>query len=209
MLNLREDGGQIWGIWLLGTISVQNPYPRRRVMSQVWWNRPTSGDSADLTSFQKPQRFTNTPTLLNKNSCKSPKYGKCELNMFADFNTLLQRQKYARNFRFLLHDVRTPEMIEASLLSSYSFDSFVTEYIHSEVTREERSQLHKRYLNIKMNHRKHRWQRLCLQMTFTSGRNTNFKTPHLSSKHGRRIPARSVFPPAIHAKGQRLTKSVT
>ena len=43
-----------------------------------------------------------------------------------------------------------------------------------------------------MNHRKHRWQRLCLQMTFTSGRNTNFKTPHLSSKHGRRIPARSV-----------------
>ena len=45
--------------------------------------------------------------------------------MFADFNTLLQRQQqYARDFRFLLRDVRTPEMTLTSLLSCYSFEMY-------------------------------------------------------------------------------------
>ena len=47
---------------------------------------------------------------------------KCELNRFADFKTLLQRQKYARlSISFMMFEL--PEMTKTSLLSC---DSFVT-----------------------------------------------------------------------------------
>ena len=53
--------------------------------------------------------------------------------MFADFN----KQQYARDFRCLLHDVRTPEMTLTSLLSCDSFviysqrgDEVLTDDIH-------------------------------------------------------------------------------
>ena len=90
-----------------------------------WSNRLASND---LTCLQKPQHFSN----------KSWKSRKCELNMFADFNIKLpQWQQYARHFRCLLHDVRTPEMTLTSLLFCDSFvmysqqgDAVLTDDIH-------------------------------------------------------------------------------
>ena len=93
-----------------------------------WSNRLASND---LTCLQKPQHFSN----------KSWKSRKCELNMFADFNIKLpQWQQYARHFRCLLHDVRTPEMTLTSLLFCDSFvmysqqgDAVLTDDIQSQV----------------------------------------------------------------------------
>ena len=112
--------------------------------------------SNDLNRFQKTQHSLN----------KSWKSQKCELNMFADFNTLLRRQQqYARDFRFLLRDVRTPEMTLTSLLSCYSFEMY--------------SQRDDEVLT----HDIHTWLILWLQNT----------SPFI--QHGRRIPARSVSLP--------------
>ena len=76
--------------------------------------------------------------------------------MFADFNTLLRQQQYARDFRFLLHDVLTPGMTLTSLLSRYSMGTYL--------------QRDDKVLTDDI----HKWSILWAE-------NTNFKTPHLSS----------------------------
>ena len=95
--------------------------------------------------------------------------------MFADFNTLLQRQQqYARDFRFLLRDVRTPEMTLTSLLSCYSFEMY--------------SQRDDEVLTDDI----HKWSILCASKHLT------FHPTWTSNSRAFCVP------PAIHADGQRL-----
>ena len=94
--------------------------------------------------------------------------------MFADFNTLLRQQQYARDFRFLLRDVRTPEMTLTSLLSCYSFEMY--------------SQRDDEVLTDDI----HKWSILCASKHLT------FHPTWTSNSRAFCVP------PAIHAKDQRL-----